>query len=222
MQSICVGKCNVRFLYMTIILITMDLFVKSAIAVVAVVAVFGVAYFLVSSGVFSQQITQSQAVALVYHDLQNSNPNAQINITNVSQSQYAGSWHILASVILNATSPCPSYSIYSFDYPKYGFVYQIENIYTNNCIIYGNSGVQTNIGSASAAITQSYDLHIPAVETYINEYGYSSMVVYATYYKNIGYGEKNYSNMWRVNYTSPKANTTVSVLISQINGTSVS
>jgi len=193
--------------------ITMDLLVKSIIVVIVVVAIFGAVFYLFSSGLLSQQITQAQATSLVYHDLQNTDPGAQVNITNVTPSQYAGSWHILASVILNATSPCPSYFIYSFDYPKYGFVYRIENTYTDDTTI---------IGSGPAAITWSYEENIPAVTSFVSKYGYSNVAVYATYHKSINYSGLNYSDMWLVEYTAPSANATLNVLISQLNGTSVS
>ncbi len=198
----------------------MDLLVRSAIVVVVIIAIFGAAFYLFSSGVFKQQVTEAQAVSLIYHDLQNSNPGAQINITNVSTSQFQGSWHILASVVLNATSPCPSYYIYSFDYPQYNFVYRVMNTYTSNCTVYSGAGNQTVIGSGPAAITQSYDLHIPEVMNFVTEYGYSNVAVYATYYDNITYQGANYRNAWFVNYTSPKANSTVNVLVFS-NGTYV-
>jgi hypothetical protein len=213
---------SIGFLYMSILTIIMDLLVKSAIAVVVVVVIVGAAFYLQSSGVFTQQVTQAQAVSLVYHDLQNSNPTANINITNVTPSQYSGSWHIMVSIIENATSPCPSYFVYSFDYPKYGFVYQIYNTYTDNCVIYGNKGNQTIIGSAPAAITRSYDLNIPAVVSFIQKYGYSSVKTYAAYYKNfVSTGGYNYTGVWLVNYITSKSNATVSVLIYQNNGTAV-
>ncbi len=201
----------------------MDLLQKSVIAVAVVVFIIFMVFYLASNGVFTQQVTQQQAVAQVQSDLQNSNPSAAINITNVSQSQYAGSWHIVASVVLNATSPCPSYYIYSFDYPKYGFVYRVENTYTSNCTIYGSQGNSTVvIGSASAAITRAYDLDSPTLAAYLESYGYSNMVTSAAYQKSFGYLGRNYSNVWVVVYGSPKTSSTVTSLISQLNGSALS
>ncbi len=191
----------------------MDLLEKSVVFVVVIIAIVGAAFYLLSSGVFGHHVTEQQATALVKYDMQNSNPGAEINITNVTPSQYAGSWHILASVILNATSPCPSYYIYSFDYPQYNFVYRVVNTYTDNCTIYSGAGNQTVIGSGPAAITQSYDLHIPSVMSFVREYGYANVRTHAGYYGSIAYSGANYSDAWLVNYTSAKANTTVSVLV---------
>ena len=191
----------------------MDLLAKSVVFVVVIIAIVGAVFYLLSGGAFMKQVTQAQAEALVYHDLQNSNPGARINITNVTPSQFQGSWHMLASVILNATSPCPSYYIYSFDYPKYNFVYRVVNTYTSNCVIYSGSGNQTAIGSAPAAITQSYDLHIPSVYSFVQKYGYSNVAVYATYYRNVTYQGTGYSNAWLVNYTSPGANSSSSISV---------
>lgn len=191
----------------------MDLLAKALIVVIAMVALFGAAFYLFSSGVFGRQVTKQQAVSQVYYYLQSANPGAQINITNVTPSQFTGSWHILASVVLNATSPCPSYYIYSFDYPKFGFVQDVQSTYTDNCSIYSGSGNTLIIASGPAAITQSYDLHIPAVMDFVQKYGYSNVKVYADYYGSIGYTGVNYTDVWLVNYTSPRANSSVRVLV---------
>lgn len=195
----------------------MDLLMRSIVAVIIIIVAIGALFFLVSSGVFAQQVTQGQAQTLVLSDIQNSNPGAIVNITNVTTSQYAGSWHILASVILNATSPCPSYFIYSFDYPKYGFVSRIENTYTDNCAIYGQ-GNSSIIGSSSAAITRSYDINASRIMQFIRQYGYTSVITHAMYQSSVNYLGRDYTNVWIVNYTAPNTNSSVTALITQANG----
>ena len=77
----------------------MDLLSKTIIGVVILVAIIFVLYYLQSNGVFGNySVTQSQAKTLVLNDLQNTFQNAVVNITNVSESQYKGSWHIIASL----------------------------------------------------------------------------------------------------------------------------
>lgn len=200
----------------------MDLLSKSVITVVIAVLIIFVAYYTISHVTFAQPVTEQQASSLVLHDLENANPGAAINITNVTPSQYAGSWHILASIVTNATSPCPSYSIYSFDYPKYGFVYQVENKYTSNCVIYGIvAGKGYIIGSYPVAITASYNLNLSSVNNFIQKYGLTKIAVYATYYNKTTLSGKNYTGIWLVNYTAPNARY-VAVVLSQVNGTELS
>ncbi len=198
----------------------MDLLSKTIIGVVILVAIIFVLYYLQSNGVFGNySVTQSQAKTLVLNDLQNTFQNAVVNITNVSESQYKGSWHIIASVVLNSTSPCPDYSVLSFDYPKYNFVYKIENIYTQNCVIYQKGLNQSSIiGSYPAAITKSYDSNLTTLSTYIKKYGFNNVSVSAMYYKHLPYNKQNYTDVWEVNYATPKSNTTVGVILYESNG----
>lgn len=202
----------------------MDLLSKSIlVAIVLVVAIF-LAYYTISHVTFAQSTTKVQAISLVQHDLENSNPGAAINITNVTPSQYAGSWHIVASVVLNATSPCPSYFIYSFDYPKYGFVYRVDNTYTSDCQIYGLvPGKGYLIGSYPVAITASYlqRNNISVLSQYINQHGYYNVTVHASYLNATAIQGKNYTGVWLVNYTTPDSSNYVAVFLSQVNGTPV-
>lgn len=201
----------------------MDLLSKAAAAAVIIVVVIFAGYFAISHVSFGQQVTEAQATSLVLHDLQNSNPGAIINITNVTASQYSGSWHVVASIVTNATSPCPSYYIYSFDYPKYGFVYRVENTYTSNCVVYG-TGSQSGyaIGSYPVAITDSYDLNLSIVSGFIGKYGLANVAVHATYYNTTVFYGKSYHGVWIVNYTAPSSGQYVEVLLSQLNGTALS
>ncbi len=201
----------------------MDLLSKAILASVIIVLIIFAGYFTLSHVSFGQQISSAQASSLVLHDLQNSNPGSAINITNVTPSQYAGSWHILASVVINSTSPCPAYYIYSFDYPKYGFVYRVENTYTEGCVVYGTTSANgSSIGSYPVAITDSYSLNLPAVKAFIAGHGFDNVLVHASYYQNLGLLGMNYTNVWLVNYTAQNPASHLEVVISQTNGTELS
>ncbi len=198
----------------------MDLFSKAVIFALILIAFMFSVYYIESHGVAVQQITKSQPDALVLNYLQNSNPSSAINITNTTPSHYPGSWHITASIVTNATSPCPSYFIYSFDYPKYGFVLRVDNTYTSNCQIYGSAqGKSAVIGSYPVAITKSYVDNISAVKAFVYKYGFSNVSAHAFYFNSTAFQGKEYSNLWIVNYTSSKSNASVDVLLSQSNGT---
>ncbi len=197
----------------------MDLLSKAVIiAIILVVAIVG-AYYAFQK-VFSQStVTEQQAATLVTNYLQSHNPDAVINITNVTPSQFAGSWHIVASFINNPTTPCPTYLIYSFDYPKYGFVNRTETIYTTNCTVNGLvNGNNYTIGSYPVAIVRSYSLKNPSITSYVNLAGYSNVAVHAIYYSKFPLQGANYTKVWVVNYSAITSNQSLYAGISQVNG----
>lgn len=202
----------------------MDLFSKSILVAVILVVIIFIGYYALSHASFTQQVSKTEAESLFLHDLQNSNSGADINITNVTPSQYPGSWHIIASVILNATTPCPSYYIYSTDYPKFpSFTYTIDNTYTKNCAIYlSKVGNGYLISSYPVAITDSYLQNLSVVNDFISKYGYNNVVVHAHYYNSTYFYGQDFTNVWLVNYTTTTSRQYVEVLISQENGTSLS
>jgi hypothetical protein len=197
----------------------MDLLVRAMLFAVIVIVVLFAVYYALQSSVF-QRVTQEQAASLVTTDLQRLYPSALINITNNTPSNYSGSWHIVASVILNATSPCPSYFVYTFDYPQFGFVYRVDNTYTNNCVVYGfNSKGPFIVSSFPVALTRAYALNIPALSNFINAVGFSHVQAYAHFYNRTSVLGKNYTNVWLVSYSSTFSNNSAYALISQLNGT---
>ena len=198
----------------------MDLFSKTVI-VAAVVIVIMIAFYygVVGLHLGKKAVTSQEAAQIVLTDLKNSNQNAAINISNVSPSVYPGSWHIIASVVYNATSPCPSYSIYSFDYPQYGLVNRTENSYTYACQIYGYGGSGPyEIESYPAAITFSYISNTTGVMRYIHKYGFSNVRVRATYQNRTMLSGRNFSNVWVVVYSSNATQTSLYDILSQQNG----
>ena len=198
----------------------MDLLSRTIIAMIIVIAVIVVIYYA-SQHVFpGGMVTKEQAASLVQSYLANHNPNAVVNVTNITPSQFAGSWHIVVSFINNPTRACPSYFIYSFDYPKYGFVNRTEYVYTQNCTISGLIANQSYvIGSYPVAIARSTSLNTSNVTSYLRLYGYNNTVVTATYYNATeAISGRNYSKVWVVNYNSQIANRSVYNIIAQVNG----
>ncbi|MDE1822762.1 MAG: hypothetical protein KGI00_01680 [Candidatus Micrarchaeota archaeon] len=209
----------------------MDLLGKSVIAAIVILAILLAAYFLFLKNPFSQPVSKTEATSLVLSDLQNTYPGAVINITNVTPSDPTvakGSWHIIASVVTNATSPCPSYAVYSFDYPQYHFVQRVDNIYTaynaqsDSCTVYGfTSGSSYLIASYPVAIARSYSLNISQVRQFVQKYGYVSVSVHANYYSSTTFNMHNYTNVWMVQYTAPRANYSVYAILTQSDGSLV-
>ena len=194
----------------------MDLLTKAVVAAVIIIVVL-VALYYGTKHVFSQPLTEQQAEALIVADLQKAYPGAVVNVTNASQSVYAGSWHVVTALVLNATSQCPSYYVYSFDYPQFGFVYRVENTYTSNCVIYGLQQGKA-ISSYPVAITRSYDLNNSRIINYVSTQG-RSLFVTAKFYNVSRANGVNYTNVWVVNYSSKSANMSVYAVLSQMNGT---
>ncbi len=197
----------------------MDLLTKTILAIVIIVVVL-VGLFYASQKVFpGGTVTQAQAISEISAYMASHNQNAIVNITNVTPSQYAGSWHILVSVINAPTSPCPSYYVYSFDYPKYGFVNRTESLYTSNCTVYGLVNNQSYIiGSYPVAIARSYSLNTSSVLAFVKEHGFNSTIVHATYFNSTFIDGKNYSKVWIVNYSAAGTLESVYSVISQVNG----
>ena len=190
----------------------MNLLLRAFAVAVVVIILSGAAILIVHNA--PKQITEPQAVSNVtnyLHDAYGSS--AIVNVTNVTPSQYPGSWHILAGVILNSTSPCPSYTVYSFEYPQYQFVSRVQNVYTEGCNVN-----ETTIGSYPVAIARSYALNVSQARNFVNKYGYSNVVVTADHLQHITISGTNYNNVWEVFYNAPTANTSVQVYLDS-NGT---
>ncbi|MGC9129428.1 MAG: hypothetical protein ACP5GB_00885 [Candidatus Micrarchaeia archaeon] len=195
----------------------MDLLAKSAVAVVAIVVLLALVYYIVVNFGSAPHISEQEAISFVVSDIKNHSPTAVINITSVYPSQYPGSWHIVMSVIYNSTSPCPDFYSYSFDYPKYGFVYRVENNYTSSCVVHGlSNNPNFIIAAAPIAIVRVYSF--PAAQAYISKFGFSNVSTSAAFYTNASIMGKNYTNVWKVVYSSQKANQSEIFYISQIGG----
>lgn len=198
----------------------MDLLAKTLVVAVIVVVLLLAIYYALQNTILNH-VSKQQAASLVTADLQKAYPGAMVNITNETPSNYTGSWYIIASVVVNATSPCPSYYAYTFDYPQFGFVYRVQNTYTQDCKIYGMQGNSSFLlSSFPIAITRSYKLSIPSVLAFVDEYGFYNVTVASHFYDNLTLLGTNYTNVWQVAYSYPGvANHAVNVFLSQANGT---
>lgn len=200
----------------------MGLITTVFILAVVIIVILVAAKLVIPSG--HQQVTTAEAVSNVTNYIMTSYPGAVVNITGVNSSQAAGSWNILASVVTNSTSPCPSYFVLSFDYPQYQFVARVQNNYTAYvnesgvwiCKIDGwQPGSQYQIPSPEVAEALSYNLTINQTRAFVGRYGYGNVEVHAGYFSSAVIDGVNYTDVYLVNYTSPGANHSVSVVLYQ-------
>ncbi len=195
----------------------MNLLSKTFLIAVIIIAALIAVRFALSN--VPQHIAVAAAVSNVTSYIEASYPGSIVNITSINASQYPGSWHIIASVVVNATKACPSYMVYSFDYPQYGFVSRLENNYTENCIVNGvQYGKEYVITSYPIAIAWSYS-HISEARSFVQNYGYKNVSVSASYFSTTTLGGQNFTKLWLVKYASQQPSNVLEIGLSQINGT---
>jgi hypothetical protein len=199
----------------------MDLLTKVAVAVVALVVIAGIGFYVYSFfSARSAAPTELEAEQNVTRDLMLHNPNADVRIINVTPSALkSGSWDIVVSVVYNATRPCPILFIESFDYPlslsptPINNYTEFRNTTSKGCLIHGSPSEPSYvtdyvISSPYAAIAESYSSGIAPVVNYVMDYGYSSTNVTA----NIS------DNVWLIRYKAPAANYSQFVELSPSSG----
>lgn len=187
------------------------------IAVIVLAVLFAVSYL--SQGT-KQSLTNAQAVAQVTEFIRSSFPNSIVNVTTNSTPSlsYPGSWSIRAQAIINGSKPCPSDFVYTFDVPAFSLVNNTQNVYTSNCKIY-----ETAIGASPVAIAWTYaKLNLSQVHQFVEKYSYANVSVTAKHYETLPLNGANVTNVWVVTYSAPLANHTVSVVLSQSEGISLS
>jgi len=210
----------------------MDLIGRVAIVVVVLIVVFSGAFLLIKHNSQSSQLSQQQAEQLVLSDAQKSNP--QANITVISATNASGSYNIVLSVVYNATKPCPTLFIEGFNVQLTGgntlagLAPSTYNEYISNCtLINSNNASSTKylVSSPEAAIVKSYDLHLPQINDYVNQYGYANTSVTASLYSYMNNNEthlaQSYYNVWLIRYRASNANFSVYAVESFDNGTVV-
>lgn len=175
------------------------------VAVVLALIIVGV-IVIYSKAAAPAPLTQSRAVQIVASDLRAGNPSANITLISVSNSTTEpNSWNIVFSVSYNASRPCPTLQIVGFDYPATGLVPSIDNLYTENCTIYGISDAPTYvISSPEIAIVRSYTSRNASIDNYVTEYGYGNTYVGAKFYQalpaNYTPSGLNMTAVWLVRY----------------------
>ncbi len=184
----------------------MELLAKVIVCAIVIVAMVFIGYYVATSNMLmAQSVNSQQASALVKTDLMDLYPNANITLTEVVPSNYSGSWHVEAAVILNATSPCPSYSILSFDYPKFGFVSTKKDIYAQNCTPM-NYSMGNLIPNPQVATTLASGL--ASVKAYIVAYGAPNVTAVTALS----------DNAYIINYSTKRSSNYIVAILSQKNG----
>ncbi len=187
----------------------MELLERVAILAIIIVVVIAGLVFLYGDSIKPAPLTESQAIQIVGSDIRAGNPAANITLISASNSTAENnSWNIIYSVAYNVTRACPTLQIEGFDYPATGLVPSIDNLYTQNCTIYGISDAPTYvISTPEIAIVRSYTIHNSTIDSYVSDYGYNNTYVYARFYQNLPANETpngaNMSAVWVVKYSSP-------------------
>ena len=201
----------------------MELLVRTALAVIVIVAllavVYLIGYFLVAP---PAPLNETQADALVVKDLLQHSPDANISILRSSPSAaYPNSWSIFVRMVYNQGTACPSMTTESFIYPATGFL-NTTSLYSNYsdgaCRLYislanASRGISRIIGLAPLAIDVPYNDSVPGVVNMVNSYGYSNVVADAHLEANLNIAGKNMSNVWLVSYSAPPHNSTYVVVL---------
>lgn len=182
----------------------MELLAKIGVLVVILIVIAGIIFALTYT-VANTKLTAQQATNLVITDLKQSNPGATVFTINVMNSPtYNDSYDITMGVVLNATSPCPTLFIDSFDYPAFSLLNSTDTLFTTKCMISNAASTSPYlISSPFVAIARASNASIAALSDYINSYGYSNITVYASRFVNTFNSPIGaYSNVWLVNYTA--------------------
>jgi hypothetical protein len=174
----------------------------------------------------NEQMTEEKAVGFVTQHMQVQYPGAKTNVLEVKLQD--GSWRISSEVIYGANTPCPNLSIVVYEYPAFGFVPRAENNITNNCQLLSCKGIENcTLGTTEEAIIASHKLNdVPEINSLIYEAGCSSVVgcnnvtVDAAYYSSYFDSITNitYPSVWVVNWTSPKVNYSLNLVLNQTGG----
>ncbi len=193
---------------------------------VGIIIVIAIALFAATTAVFNQaqpapkNITSGQAQQLVLTDVRAQNPSAVVSIVNVSPSTLvSGSWNIFLVVIYNATRPCPTLFIESFDYPATQLLPTTDNLYTSHCVVNEPPSTPSYvISSPYIASARSYNAS-SIVRGYVSTYGYNETVVHATFYQSMNASvtplNVTAGSVWLVNFSAGSSGYNQYVLLSQ-------
>lgn len=165
-------------------------------------------------------MTQDKAVDFVKQQMQTEYPGASIEVINVEPQNE--SWKITSKVVYGANTPCPNLTIVTYEYPQFGFVPRVENNITNNCELLSCKGIENcTIGTSEEAIIASHKLnYVSEIDNFINSFGYNNIRVDASNYSSYFENKTNttYQSVWVVNWTSPKANYSIRLILNQTGG----
>lgn len=205
----------------------MNLFAKTALAIIILILVAAVLFVLLRH-IPPSSVTKQEAEAFVVNDLKQSNSNVNISIINVSPSTLAkGSWNVIVSLVYNNSRACPTVLIEGYDYPAMTLLSNVYDLYSSGngastCNIYGISSAPTYIISLPQIAVARTTIISPLASSYIDQFGYNNTFAKARYLPALNssftpLGE-NFSNVWLVNYTAAGANYSEYVVLSSSGG----
>jgi len=188
----------------------MELFTRVVVLAVLFIAILLVAYFIIVSFTPAGSVTEAQALNQVRIYELSKYPNANITSSNSTAMTTPGNWKIIIGIVLNATSPCPSYFVDTFEYPSYFPIDRNQTLYTRpNCTIVGVSSSSTpySLYNPSVAITRAYTFNTAEVNGFIDRFGFGNVSVSSQFYRGaIQLMGMNYSDVYVVNAKSVKSN----------------
>ena len=192
----------------------MNLMTKVFVLAVIAVAIIAICSYVIGN-TNNHILSRQKAEANVTYYIKTAYPGSNVTITSISNMS-PGIWNIVASVVKNSTKPCPSYSVLTFDqYPRYALVFGVQNNYTTYVNVSGYGKVcqiHGTASSSSAAIAWSY-INLNQSKAFVNRYGYQNVNVYANYLASLAIDGHNFTSVYLINYTSPLANHTLSLMI---------
>ncbi len=202
----------------------MELLVKIiALALVAALIV-AVAIWFSYPKLASNTITENAAITTVINDLKQQAPNANITIINISKSsEHGGSWDMSILLTENATKPCPYVKMIKIDYPALGLVNITTATYSvlegGVCKVsaeYNRGYMQDSIITLpEIALAVPYNQSYKPLMSFIQKYGYGSIIAKATYMPAINISNGTCYSCWLLNYTTKASNATLSLLINK-------
>lgn len=196
----------------------MELITRVVLLAVIFIAILLVVYFMMSAISPAGSVTKAQALNRTLAYVKNTYPGAITSVNVTASPAYAGSWLIIVGIITNATSPCPSYSVDTFDYPRFPFINRTQNIYTSGCAIKGfSSGKNFSLYNAPEAITLAY-LNA-SVNGFVSQFGFGNVSVMSQFYNGtVRLQGTNYTNIYLLNYSAPMADYNLYAVLSQSTG----
>lgn len=188
-----------------------------------------IVYYVVGSHLLKQEISvsQDQAAGFALDELRYTYPGASVDMVSISNATVEGgvsTWKIMARVVYGNNTICPNLTEVELHYPKFGFVTR-ERIITDSCQVLGCRNVPNCIiAYPEEAVLMPLDTtrnpNRDAVLGYVNAAGGSPNVqAHATYSASYGgQGNRTYSDVWVVAYSSASLNYSMEVVLNKTGG----
>ncbi len=199
----------------------MQLIEKVGIATVVIIIIALAAFLFKGNASSKSNINATQAEQFVLSDLYQSAPYANFTLLNISKTTNS-SWYITVSATYNASTPCPTYLVESFNYPSENLAPVVNNIYASDCTVHelinnATSGINIPALAIATATTQARSGEDTALYNYLSTYTYNATHAHATFFRTNPFPSifDQYGNdIWVVNYTASKSNYSLYVALS--------